>query len=344
MRVLVDVTHPAHVHLFRHAIDVLESRGHAVAVASREKDVTTDLLDAYGIDHAVLSRKRSGPVGAAREWLAREARLYRFARSVDPDVVLSRLNPASAHVARLLGAPNVVFHDTEAASAIARVTVPFAAVVCTPEAFDGDLGAKQVRYAGYHELAYLHPARFERDPAPLREAGIDPEEPYAVLRFVSPDAHHDDGDSVLSVAAKRELVETLAASGDVHLVSEGGLPSDLEPYAARVPPESVHQLLAHADLFAGDSSTMAAEAGLLGTPTVRLDTFGGALANFEELATRYGLVRSVDEDEAVLAAVRELAADPDAGARWRRRRRNLLAEKIDVTAFVVALATEVGGA
>jgi len=50
----------------------------------------------------------------------------------------------------------------------------------------------------------------------------------------------------------------------------------------------------------------------------------------------------MDADEAVERAL-TLAADPDAGARWRRRRRELLAEKVDVTALAVELAEEVGG-
>jgi len=344
MRVLVDVTHPAHVHLFRHAVDALRARGHAVAVASREKDVTTDLLDAFGVEHRVLSRKRGGRAGAAREWLGREARLYRFARRFDPDVVLSRLNPASAHVSWLLGVPNVVFHDTEAASTLAAVTTPFAGVVCTPSTFEGGVRGEHVTYEGYHELAYLHPARFERDPATLRDAGIEPEEPYSVLRFISADAHHDADDDGFSLDAKRELVAGLEPHGDVHVVSEGALPADLEPYAARVPPESVHQLLAHANVYAGDSSTMATEAGVLGTPTVRLDTFDGGLGNFDELEERYGLVHSTTDEREVVERTLALAADDDAGARWRRRRRDLLAEKIDVTAFAVELVEEVGSA
>ena len=109
MRLLVDVTHPAHVHLFKNAIEAFRDEGAAVRVASREKDVTTRLLDAYGIPHTVLSKK-TGSV--PREWVGRELRLLRLARNFGPDVVLSRLNPAAAHVSRLLSVPNVVFERT----------------------------------------------------------------------------------------------------------------------------------------------------------------------------------------------------------------------------------------
>jgi len=55
MRVVVTIQHPAHVHLFRHAIRELEARDHEVFVFAREKEVAVALLDAYGVDHEVLA-------------------------------------------------------------------------------------------------------------------------------------------------------------------------------------------------------------------------------------------------------------------------------------------------
>ncbi len=340
MRVLVDVTHPAHVHLFRHAIAVFRERGHTVRVASRAKDVTTALLDAFGVDHTVLSRKRAGATGVLREWTGRGARLVRLARSFDPDVVLSRLNPASAHVASALGVPNVVFHDTEVAGLLDRVTLPFAEVVATPAAFDRKLPTQHVRYQGFHELAYLHPARFTPDPSRLRDAGVDPDAPYAVVRLVAMDAHHDRGTDGFSANALDALVNGLTEHGDVYVSSEGDLPARLADQAAPVPADAMHDLLAFADMYVGDSGTMAAEAGVLGTPTVRYNVLDREMGNFESLAD-YGLVAStMNEREAVDTAL-SLAADDDADRRWRHRRRNLLADNVDVTAFVVELTEEV---
>ena len=341
MRVLVDVSHPAHVHLFRHAVERLRADGHEVGVVSRAKDVTTDLLDAFGVSHVPISRKRSGPAALPREWIGRAARLLRVARSFQPDVILSRLNPAATHVGRLLSVPNVVFHDTEAAGLVDRVTTPFATVVCTPVEFDRDVGAAQRRYAGFHELAYLHPARFERDPDRLRAAGVEPDDPYAVVRLVGMDAHHDAGTAGLPPDAVRSLVDGLGTHGEVYVTSERPLPPELADREPPVAVEDMHQLLAFADVYAGDSSTMATEAGVLGTPSVRYDPLAAEMGNFAALS-EYGLVVSTtDADEAVERAL-ALAADGGADARWRRRRRRLLADKIDVTAYITEVVTEVG--
>ncbi|QKY21969.1 DUF354 domain-containing protein (plasmid) [Halolamina sp. CBA1230] len=341
MRLLVDVTHPAHVHLFRNAIEVLRRRGHEVRVVAREKDVTLDLLAAYGVDHVSLSRSRPGATGTVREWVGRAGGLLRLARSFDPDVVLSRLNPAAAYVSAALGAPNVVFHDTEVAGLLDRVTLPAAAVVATPAAFDRELPATHVRYRGFHELAYLHPARFEPDGDRLRAHDVDPDEPYSVVRLVAMDAHHDRGNEGVPAETVRRLVNELGDHGAVYVTSEAPLPDDLAEYAAPVPVDAMHDLLAFADCYAGDSSTMATEAAVLGTPSVRYNPLDGEMGNFEQLGEA-GLVRSHRDPETAADSAVELVADPEAGKRWRRRRRHLLAEVVDPTAFAVALVEEVG--
>lgn len=303
--------------------------------------MTTDLLDAYDVSHVPISVKQSGAAALPREWLWRATRLLRVVRSFDPDVILSRLNPAATHVGRLLDVPNVVFHDTEAAGLVDRVTTPYAAVVCTPTEFDRDVGPTQRRYAGFHELAYLHPARFDRDPDRLREAGVEPDDPYAVVRLVGMDAHHDAGKGGLPATAVRSLVDGLGTHGEVYITSENPLPPELAAHEAPVDADEMHQLLAFADVYVGDSSTMATEAGILGTPSIRYDPLGAEMGNFAALDD-YGLVVSTDEpDEAVDRAL-ALAADDGAGARWRRRRQQLLAEKIDVTAYITEVVTEVG--
>jgi predicted glycosyltransferase len=342
LRVLVDVTHPAHVHLFRNAVDALETRGHEVRVAAREKDVTTDLLDAHGLDYAVCSAKRSGPLALPREWAFREVSLYRYARQFRPDVVLSHLNPASAHVAAAVGAESVVFHDTEVAGAVERVTLPFVDAVCTPTEFSRDLPGDHVRYAGFHELAYLHPARFEPDPGVLARNGVDPESSFSVVRLVSMDAHHDVGTEGFDRETVRRLVDGLAEHGDVYLSTEGALPEAFAAHALPVESHELLDLLAFADCYVGDSGTMATEAGVLGTPAVRYDPLDAEMGNFAALAD-YGLVESTTDESAALERAVELAADPDANRRWARRRRTLLADKVDVTAFTVALAEEVAG-
>ena len=85
MRVLFDLTHPAHVHRFKNVIRLLEARGHQVMVTTRRKDVTTALLDAMGIPYECLSRQQSGLVRMAGELLVRNLRVLVLARRFRPE-------------------------------------------------------------------------------------------------------------------------------------------------------------------------------------------------------------------------------------------------------------------
>ncbi|GAB3679316.1 DUF354 domain-containing protein [Salinarchaeum chitinilyticum] len=342
MRVHFDVTHPAHVHLFRHAIESLAAGDHAVGVTAREKEVTTQLLDAYGIEHEVLSRKRAPTWTLGPEWGLRTLKTVDYVRRFEPDVVVSQLNPAAVGAAALTRTPNVVFHDSETAGKLADVLAPLSDAVHSPTGIQQDLGATHHAYDGFHELAYLHPNRFESDADLLAEHGVDPDEPYSVLRFVSMGAYHDVGEAGLTPAQKRRVAAELAEHGPVYVSSEGEPPADLPGEPVPVPPEAIHHLLAEAAVFLGDSDTMAIEAAVLGTPSVRVDSFGqgDVLGCFHELE-RFDLVESTtDGDEAIESAV-ELAGDPDAAEQWQRRRDDLLDETIDVSAYMLETIEEV---
>lgn len=341
-RVHFDITHPAHVHLFRHAIRELVDDGHAVAVSSREKEITTDLLDAYDIEHTVLSRKGTRKPGLVAEWLGREVRALRYAWQFDPDVVVSRLSPTAIHAGATVGAGNVVFNDHEGADRLARLCLPLVDRICTPDSFETDYGEPHRRHAGVQELAYLHPDRFEPDFDQLRDHGVDPDDPFAVLRFVSMGAYHDVGRDELSPEVKRRLVDSLSDLGEVYVSTEGPLPPDLDARPVPVPPAAIHDLLAAANVLVTDSNTMATEAGLLGTPSVRSGSYvdTGELSNFAALADA-GLVESIADGDAAVERAVELAADPDASDRWAERRQEYVAASTDVTEYIVDTVLEV---
>jgi len=338
--IVITIQHPAHVHFFRNAITDLEDRGHRVHVFAREKDIALDLLDAYGIDHEVLAGASRGLVGKATVQLAYEWRLFRRARRIDPDVMVAIGEPGVVHVAALLGSRSVVFTDTEHATYRKQFVYPMADQVCSPEYYRDHIGDNHIKYPGYHELAYLHPDRFTPDPAPVREMGLDPEDRLVVLRLVSWEAAHDIGDSGIDDVS--DVVEQLESTGaTVVITAEGELPPDLSPYEITAPPEQIHDLLYHADLFIGESATMATESAILGTPAILVTTIRG-MGNIRELRDEYELVCSYADAnrhaDAVERAVEILESETD--ERWEQRRQRLLSEKIDTTTFLTTLVED----
>jgi len=335
MRVLIDILHPAHVHFFRNFHAEMTGRGHQVWVTARDKDRSVELLQAFGLPYQQISVQRSGSTGLALELAQRTPRLIGVMRSFRPDVMTGIMGPsiALAGALRIRRVPSVVFYDTEFAVQTNRIVYPLAYSVCTPDCYQGQVPGRHVQYAGYHELAYLHPSRFRPDPAALAEFGLSPDEPYSIVRFVSWQAVHDRRERGLTVAQKRHLVEVLQHHGRVLISSEAPLTPDLADLAATGPVDKIHHLIAHARLVVGESATMSSEAAVLGVPAVFIATTGRGYTDDEE--RRYGLVRHFTEDQydKALSAMEEILAEP--AATWQAARQRLLDEKIDVTGWMV---------
>jgi len=347
LRVLFDVGHPAQVHLFRNAKQVLDRAGHETYVASRVKEVTVDLLDAYGIEHSALTTRGDSFPGLMWELLLREKRLLSLASRFEPDVIVSRLSPAAAHVSTVVGCRNVVVSDTHIDSPLMRLlnyrlTLPFVDTVCAPAAFDLPVPAAKRRSMDFQELAYLHPQYFKPDPLAIAEFGVDSLTPYFVIRLAGWDAYHDVGHRGLSPETTRELVSFLSEHGTVYLSAEGDLPPDLEAHRLQTPPEYVHDVLYHADLYVGDSGTMSTEAALLGTPAIRTNTMVGEDDEnvFQELEHRYGLLSSFADEELAVEEVKRLVTNGINEREWHRKRDRLLDEQPNVTERMVDVILE----
>jgi uncharacterized protein len=340
MRLLIDILHPAHVHVFRNLAQELTGRGHEVRFTLREKECARELLDQYGIAYDVLSRQRHG-AGLAVELAARSAKLWGIVARFRPHFLAGVMGPSIALVGRLrrlMGDPvrTAIFYDTEMAAITNWFAYPLADYVCTPECYQGTVRGHHIRYPGYHELAYLHPRRFTPDMEVVRRAGINPSERYFVVRFVSYAASHDLGTAGISEQRKIALVHMLAARGRVVISSESPLPAALESYRLAIPASAIHHVLAGATLLVGESATMASECAVLGVPAVYISPVGRGYTDEQE--SRYGLVVNFTAGrfhDDWLARVQSLADDPALTQRARAARARLLEERIDTTTWMV---------
>ena len=333
MRVVVTIQHPGHVHFFRHPIEELQSRGHEVHVFARESDVAIALLEAYDIDHEVLAGESGSLLSLAAVQATYEMRLLARARRIDPDVITAIGGVAAAHVASILDTKSVVFYDTEHATLITKLAYPFADVICTPSCYRTEIGPAQQRYPGYHELAYLHPERFEPDPTVRQAVGLESDDRFALVRLSSWEASHDVGHGGFD--DPREVIERLEAAGcSVLLTVEGEPPADLESYQFRTSPERMHDLLAVADVVVSEGATTAAEAAVLGTPAIYVNP--ASLGYTAELENEYGLLFGFNGQDRHTRALDQLDSVLEEPAEtWTQRRERLLEDRIDVTAFVV---------
>jgi uncharacterized protein len=112
--------------------------------------------------------------------------------------------------------------------------------------------------------------------------GIEEDEKFVIVRFVSRSAVHDIGSKGLALAMKRQVVEAFSKYARVFISSEQALPEDLRGYQLPCSPEKIHDALYYADLLYGESATMASEAACVGTPAIFVDDKGRLVAKVQE--------------------------------------------------------------
>jgi predicted glycosyltransferase len=331
LRILIDVLHPAHVHFFRHFVAEAHDRGHECLITARDKDMALRLLDAYGLDYRLLTRQRRGVVGLGAELVEHTVLLAREARRFRPHLMMGIMAPCIALAGLSVPARVIAFYDNETARSVNRLVYLLSDAYLAPRGFRTALGGKLIRYTGYHELAYLHPRRFRPDRQLLAQHGIDLRKRLFFVRFVAWVSSHDYGEQGFSLEGKRQLLSILARHGQVLISSEAPLPEDLQPYRCQLPPEMVHHALAFADLFVGESSTMASEACVLGTHSVYVSSTGRGVN--DEQAQRYEHAEyfSDSDEESALQRIASLCERADLKAAALSSREKLLEECCDPT-------------
>ncbi len=331
MRILIDLTHPAHPHFFRHAIAELRNRGHVVALTCREGSIPRPLLEGLKLPAKPVGRTGTGRLGAVGRLLTRDLHLWRHARRFRPDILTGISGVFVAHVGRLMGKPSVVWTDTEPGRLPQRLTWPFATRICTPDCFGLDAGHKQVRYAGLHELAYLHPKRFTPDRRVVESLGINPDEPYCIIRTSTWGAQHDIGQR--GITDLGQLVRTIEPHARPYISYEGPAAAELEPYRLRIPLECIHHVLAFASLYVGEGATMTTESALLGTPAIYASSLDVGTVR---MLSQHDLAWRIPDQRDVLDRAREILSDSSAKRQAMQKRDRLLEGMIDVTEFIVA--------
>ena len=335
MHILVDIIHPAHVHFFKHAIDLWREQGYLVSITARRKDIATDLLDRYGFNYINLGIAGKGLQGLTIELVQRNVKLLQLTRKLRPDVLVGIGGIFIAHVGWLLRIPSIVFTDTENATLSNRLTFPFANIICTPTCYEAPVPkSKHLTYAGYHELAYTHPKYFVPDSAALKTFDLQPSDNFIIVRLVSWGAAHDVSDH--GFVDMIDAIERLGHFGRVLISSEKDLPAELRPYQVSIAPELIHQLLCYARLFIGESATMASESATLGTPAIFISTSIRGYTNEQE--GKYDLTYTFSDpqygQQQALDKAIEILSDSEAKEKWRVKRDRMLADKIDVTQFI----------
>lgn len=339
MRILIDIGHPAHVHLFKNFAHEMEKRGHELLFTCRDKEFEIALLEYNKLKYVSFGKKYKSIVGKIWGMFKFDYLEWRTCLRFKPDILLSHGSICAAHAAWLIGKPHIAFEDTFNFEQV-RLYKPFTDTILTSD-YDNPLKNERnvIQYAGYHELAYFHPNRFTPNKSILKELGVDGNEKYVIIRFVSWNASHDIGHRGISFDNKLKAIMELKKHAKVFVSSEGELPERLKIHQIEIAPHRMHDAMAFASLLLGESSTMSEEAAIMGIPSVYLHT--GTIAYTKELEEKYQLIYNYsesleDQERAIKKGIELLQMDKQGlHDNWLRKRNKLLDEKIDVTAFLV---------
>jgi len=285
LRVLVDIGHPAHVHMFKNVIRILQQRGHHVLVLLMDKDNAGLLLRQNDIDHIRVGSSSPCLVKKLLTYAVYWSKVLRIAHRWKPDFFIGESSP-STYVSRLMGKTSIMLFQNEHAFLDMKTFMPTTDVVLASTSFSDRLPAgRTVRFPGNAAMMYLHPDYFT--PVSGEELGIQGR--YIVVRLVAWSATHDQGERGISRSELASFLRKLERFGRVVLSSEEALPEELEIYRMPVPPEDIHHVLANSIYHIGEGATMVMEAADLGVRSVYISTIRRGY--LDDLEKEHGLVK-----------------------------------------------------
>jgi predicted glycosyltransferase len=331
MKILIDIGHPAHVHLFKVFAHTMQKRNSTILFTARDKEHETRLLAYERFDFVSFGRHRSSLGGKLSGLITFTLKMLSVARKFKPDLLISHGSIYSAWTACLIHKPHIALEDSANMEQV-RLYRPFTRIILTPEALPQNLGKKQVRYPGYHELAYLHPDFYTPSDRILQVLNLSKDQPYCIVRLVAWTASHDIGKGKTDNREKISLVEKLAGYLRVFISAEGTLPLELEKYRLEIDPNEMHNLLAYATIYLGEGATMAAECGVLGTPAIY---FNRIVRYYNEDLEKFGLVYNFRSIEGVYEKVIKILNTPGRRRVYHDRRMKMLEQRICTSTYLV---------
>ena len=335
MNILIDIAHPAHVHLIKNTYYELINKGHKVIVTVKDIPSAIQLLNIFEIPFIYLGGKSDSLIGKAFLQLKFNYLLWKVVLREKIDIAFGS-SLTIAQLSKYTKVKSIILDDDDddVEPLFVKYAHPAADHILSP-ACTIRRTQKMIGYSGYHELAYLHPNRFNPDESVLSEIGVLPGEKYFILRFNAFKAHHDVGVQGLSLENKRQLISLLERYGKVFITTERNIDDEFKPYQLKVSPDKAHSLMYYATMLVGDSQTMTSEAAVLGTPAIRCNTFVRRISYLAEEECKYNLTYGFlpENSDLLFLKINELLEMPNLKNEWKNRRENMLADKIEVTAF-----------
>ena len=334
MRILIDIGHPGHVHYFKNIINYFKNHRHDVLVVAREREVISALLKKLNIEFINRGSGANSKIGKVLYMFKADLQMLILSLKFKPDLFLSFTSPYPAHISFLFRRPHIAINDTEHVDKLnSKLTYPYCSCIITPDSYLNDLGEKQIRFKSVVEGLYLHKEFFKPDVDIKKALHIKDNEEYILMRFVSWNAHHDVGHSGIDLETKRKLIALLKLKYKIFISSENELPEEFNQYKIDIEPSKIHDVLAQATLFIGESATMASESTLLGTEAVYINSL--PLMGYLKFEQDSGMLKHFESSAGVLEYVSKKILEPDLKLNSFNKSAHMQRDFINPTKFLI---------
>ena len=317
MKVCVFILTPGQTYFWQHILEKLESEGNEVLILARDYGETLSIMRERGITHTPFIPEKNSKMGKILSVPNDVLKAYQILRKWKPDVLLG-YGFYEGCLGGLLHVPAITFTDLEPTvnkihTFEHKLVKPFLSEYITPELFGCDVGPKHTRIPCLKEIAYLHPNYYQPDDSIYEILGLEKGTKYFLLRFNAFDSIHDVGHHGFSANEREEIFDYLAQYGEVLITSEiEDLPERMKSKVIRIPKSRFHDVLYYSSLVVTDAHTVAAEAALLGTYSIRSNSYVG---ENDSVAYRtlegYGVMNNYSSFEDVMKRLREVVNDSE---------------------------------
>lgn len=341
MKILFYFGHPAQYLFLRETIRrLLGSEQHKIIIVIKTKDVLEQLLIDDKVDYINILPKVRGrsKLAIASSLVRRNWTLLPILLREKPDLLIGT-DATIAQLGSLLNINRitVIEDDYDVVRSLGQLTYPFTQTILCPQVCKvGRWGSKKIGYEGYMKLGYLHPNVFTLKKEITQKYNLP--ERFLLVRLSQLGAHHDFGISGISHSLLAKIIQIAEKRNyRIFISSEETLNATYRPYQLAVSPSDLHQVLALASLLVCDSQSMTVEAAMLGTPSLRYSDLAGRISVLEELEHVYQLTFGIatGSDNRMLTKLGELLDTPNLREIYQDRKRKMLTNKIDVSAFLL---------
>ena len=299
MKIWFDILTPKQYLFFGYFIQKLRKQHKIVSTSRKYQQVNG--IRKFGSINPIIIGKHGGKnnVNKLLASLDRTKLLTNKIEKLNPDLLISFCSPEASRVAFGLGIPHIAFSDSPQAKAVMRLSLPYAAKLLTPWIFPKSdfevFGINRKNIISYKAIdAGIIIKNYQKN----KQKKINRKKIIVIRPEESEAAYITKKSKTIKIIKK--IVDKFPEEQKIVLSRYKGQTENLRKiFGSDIclfsKPVNGKELLNNTDCFIGSGGTMTAEAGLLGIPTISLNTIPNRIEDF--LVKKRIIVRSENPEK-----------------------------------------------